>query len=234
MPINYRKWSEYPYQGEMELPTGNPLPGRWPMFFIRRSANNEFLNPFQRRISWNIKDPNQINWEAELAIVQQTLVSLTPEHIRIAHYWGTGEVSAKLTSMIFRLAEKYRMGSPNTARLLGNFHAALNDAFVMSWYFKYLWDVARPNQYNRNLPTVLFTPRFPSYPSAHATVAGCVETILIYFFPEESSNIKEIIEECAQSRLYAGVHFKIDNEEGLRLGRQIGNMVVRLMRAQNV
>ncbi len=30
-----------------------------------------------------------------------------------------------------------------------------------------------------------------------------------------------LAEECTVSRLYAGVHFPIDNEEGLRLGRQL-------------
>ncbi len=34
------------------------------------------------------------------------------------------------------------------------------------------------------------------------------------------------MEESAQSRLYAGVHFKIDNDDGLRLGRQIGEVVI--------
>jgi membrane-associated phospholipid phosphatase len=135
---------------------------------------------------------------------------------------------------MFRLADKYRLGSPDIARVLGYFYVAINDAFVMSWFFKYLWDVARPNQYNRNLSTVLFTPRFPSYPSAHATVAGCADVILRYFFPPESYRIKALMEECAQSRLYAGVHFQADNDEGLKLGRQIGEMVVGVLRRQNV
>jgi hypothetical protein len=81
---------------------------------------------------------------------------------------------------------------------------------------------------------VLFTPRFPAYPSAHATVAGCAETVLSYFFPQESSEIKKIMEESAQSRLYAGVHFNVDNNEGLRLGRQIGEVVVSYLSAQNL
>jgi hypothetical protein len=42
------------------------------------------------------------------------------------------------------------------------------------------------------------------------------------------------MEQCAQSRLYAGVHFKVDNDEGLRLGRQIGGIVVRVLRAHHL
>ena len=64
---------------------------------------------------------------------------------------------------------------------------------------------------------------------------GCAEVILSYFFPPESARLKNIMEQCAQSRLYAGVHFKVDNDEGLRLGGQIGGgIVVRVLRAQHL
>lgn len=230
----YRRWSQYPYPGEQNPPKGSPEAGYWPMFFIARGRDNDFLDPFHQRIDWRIKHPNDIDWQTELFIVEQTLTSLTPEQIRLAQYWGTGEATAKITAMIFGLAQKYRLGSPHVARVLGYFHAAVNDTFVVAWFFKYLWDVGRPNQYDRNLPMVLPTPRFPSYPSAHATVAGCAEVMLSYFFPRDSFRIKEVMAECAESRLYAGVHFKVDNDEGLRLGRQIGEMVVKLLKAQNV
>lgn len=234
MRTNYRRWSEYPYQGEQTPPKAYPAPAYFPMFFIFRERNNEFLDPFRRRINWKIKHPIEIEWGTELFIVEQTLSSITPQQIRIAQYWGTVEATQNMTPMIFNLAEKYRLGSPHIARVLGYFHAAVNDAFVMSWYFKYLWDVARPNQYGRNLSSVLTTPRFPSYPSAHAAVAGCAESVLSYFFPPEAAGIKNIMEECALSRLYAGVHFKVDNDEGLRLGRQIGNIVVSVLKTQNL
>jgi membrane-associated phospholipid phosphatase len=159
---------------------------------------------------------------------------LTSQQIRIAQYWGTGELTAKITTLIFNLAEKYMLGSPSVARVQSYFHAAMNDTFVITWFLKYHWDVARPNQYGRNLSTVLFPPRFPAYPSAHATVAGCAESVLSYFFPQEASEFKKIMEESAQSRLYAGVHFNVDNKEGLNLGRQIGEVVVSFLRAQNL
>jgi hypothetical protein len=234
MRASYRRWTQHPYQGEQIPPKGSPAVASWPMFFILRGGNNHFLDPFRQRINWSIKNPNEIDWEMELSIVERTLTSLTPEQIRIAKHWGTAEATERMIPMIFELAKKYRLGSPNIARVLGYFHAAVNDAFIMSWFFKYLWDVARPNQYDRNLSAVLSTPRFPSYPSAHATVAGCAEAVLRYFFPQESTRIKNVMEECSQSRLYAGVHFKVDNSEGLRLGRQIGGIVVKILRAQQL
>ncbi|MCR8927475.1 vanadium-dependent haloperoxidase [Priestia megaterium] len=230
----YRRWKDYPYAGEKSPPIGSPEAGYWPMFFIAKTGDNKFSDPFHQRINWRIKDPKDIDWEKELSIVDRTLKSLTPQQIQSAKYWGTGELITKINAVVFSLAEKYRLGSPHTSRVLGYTNAAINDVFVITWFLKYLWDVARPNQYERNLPAVLVTPRFPSYPSAHATIAGCAEILLIYFFPKEESNIKKLMNESAQSRLYAGVHFKIDNDEGLNLGRQIGEMVVKLLKIQNI
>ncbi|WP_262385068.1 hypothetical protein [Priestia megaterium] len=105
-------------------------------------------------------------------------------------YWGTGELSVKITALIFHLGEKYQLGSPNIARALGYSNAAINDTFVITWFLKYLWDVARPNQYWRNLSTVLITPRSPSYPSVHAIIARCSEILLSYFFSRESARKK--------------------------------------------
>ncbi|RBW68292.1 vanadium-dependent haloperoxidase [Bacillus taeanensis] len=234
MRIDYKRWSEHPYPGEQVPPRGYPEPGYWPMFFISRRGSNDFLDPFQQRIHFKIKNPYTIDWEKELVIVKQTLASLTPQQRRIAQYWGTGELTEKITAIIISSAQNNRMGSPHVARVLGCFHAAVNDVCVITWHLKYLFNVARPTQYDRNLPAVLITPRFPAYPSAHATIAGCAEIILSYFFPAESFPIRNLVEETAQSRLYAGVHFKVDNDEGLRLGRQIGEIVVNLLQIQNV
>jgi hypothetical protein len=33
-------------------------------------------------------------------------------------------------------------------------------------------------------------------------------------------------EECAMSRVYLGIHFRYDSEEGLALGRKVGSLAV--------
>ncbi|MCM3733277.1 vanadium-dependent haloperoxidase [Fictibacillus nanhaiensis] len=235
MDRDYLRWSQIPYPGEQYPPMNavTPEAGSWPMFFITRRGQ-EFLDPFGQKITWRIKNPNTINWEQELLIVKHTLQNLTPQQVRIAHEWGTGEVSKVVIPIIYNMMETYDLASTKAARFLGFYSAAMNDAFVITWYFKYLWDVARPCQFDRSIIPVLFTPRFPGYPSAHATMAGCSESILSYYFPQESYRINQLMEECAMSRLYAGVHFKVDNDEGLSLGRQLGQIVVNLVKSQNI
>ncbi|WP_110112075.1 vanadium-dependent haloperoxidase [Bacillus sp. CGMCC 1.16541] len=234
MRTPYRKWSAYPYQGEQVPPVGLAEAGSWELFFLKRKGMNEFTDPFGRPIQWAIKDPNEINWNEEMTMVQRTLLTSNPQQAQIATYWGTGELTEKVTTTIYRLGGAYRLGSPDIARMLAYYHSAVHDTCVMTWYLKYLWDVARPNQYGVPLQTVLFTPRFPGYPSAHATIAGCSEEIIGYLFPQQKQQMRMNMEQAAISRLYAGVHFKVDNDEGLRLGRQIGKMVVNVMKENGV
>ena len=63
-------------------------------------------------------------------------------------------------------------------------------------------------------------------------ISGTAEVILSYFFPPEADRLSELAEENSISRLYGGVHFIEDLTEGLRLGRQIGEIVVDELRMQ--
>jgi hypothetical protein len=83
------------------------------------------------------------------------------------------------------------------------------------------------------LPTVICTPKFPSYPSGHAVISGCSQVILSYFFPPEAGRLKELADECAISRIWGGVHYPVDGEQGLRLGRQIGKIIVSVLKSQH-
>jgi hypothetical protein len=50
-------------------------------------------------------------------------------------------------------------------------------------------------------------------------------------FPAERDFFIQQSEEAAMSRLYGGIHFRHDNEQGTAVGRVIGERVVERMRA---
>jgi membrane-associated phospholipid phosphatase len=70
------------------------------------------------------------------------------------------------------------------------------------------------------------TPPFPSYPSGHSTTSGAAATVLARFFPRDGARLRAWAEEAAISRLYGGIHFRSDNEAGLKLGRMIGRVAL--------
>lgn len=93
---------------------------------------------------------------------------------------------------------------------------------------------------------LFYTPNFPTYPSGHATFAGAAGIILSDVFgsnipftdkchenrvefigtPRSYIGFNEMAEECAYSRVPLGVHFRMDSEGGLDLGRKVGRSVL--------
>jgi hypothetical protein len=243
MFTDYPRWSELPYTGEKTPPKNpeEPYAGTWPLIFLKRDGKGWFTGPLGDPIP-KVKDPNTINWKAELKEVQETLANLTPRQQLLANYWGTGHVTKQWTPIIERLIDTYTvfktplppisLTTPEAGRILALTEAAVADATVVTWAVKYGLDVARPNQQDQNLPTYICTPRHPSYVSSHAVAAGVYSEVLSYFFPAEKDRLRELAEECAISRLYGGVHFPIDGTEGLRLGRAIANSLIPFFASQ--
>lgn len=234
MDKNYLRWSEEAYAGESTPPTNpvTPSAGDWSLAYLKRDKHGDFLDPNGLKFRLPITHPDRIDFEKELKIVQHTLRNLTPIQKKIGIFYGTGVPTKQWTPVIDRLIDSYGVSPVYAARMISAVQAAVNDTMIVVWDLKYQWDTARPNQYDHKMKTILCTPRFPTYPSGHASMSGCSEVVLSYFFPREKNKLQKFSEEDAVSRLYAGVHFPIDNNEGLKLGRYIGNMVVNHLKSQ--
>lgn len=93
--------------------------------------------------------------------------------------------------------------------------------------------------------THYFTPPFPTYPSGHATFGGAAAAVLSNIMghnfamtdrchenrkefngtPRSYQSFDEMCDENAYSRIPMGVHFRMDSEAGVKLGKQIGRRV---------
>ena len=91
---------------------------------------------------------------------------------------------------------------------------------------------------------LLTTPPFPSYPSGHSTFSGAAATALARFFGTDaisfrigSEGMPDVIrgyagfwaaaQEAGRSRIYGGIHYEFDNQEGLRTGRELADFIAR-------
>jgi hypothetical protein len=131
---------------------------------------------------------------------------------------------------------------------------AENDAFVACWKLKYKSILIRPVSYIKkyidpSFATVIGTPAFPAFTSGHSVEIGAGSKIFIdmftsgngdYNFTDYSqlqygfaarrySNFNTMAEECANSRLYGGIHYKEDNDKGLEQGRAVGDFVNKMI-----
>jgi membrane-associated phospholipid phosphatase len=100
------------------------------------------------------------------------------------------------------------------------------DGFICCWDAKYTYWTARPITVDPSLDVLIPTPPFPSYTSGHSTISAAAATVLGYLFPGDEAHLAERADEARHSRLWAGIHYPLDNEMGALGGGMIGRLVV--------
>lgn len=109
----------------------------------------------------------------------------------------------------------------------------MHDAMVACWAVKMRDWSERPvtgahRAGHADFRPLLVTPGFPGYVSGHATVSATAAHLLGLDWPELRSHWQSLAEEAAVSRLWGGIHFRSDNDEGLSLGRAVAHRVASL------
>ena len=112
------------------------------------------------------------------------------------------------------------------ARIQALVNIAAYDAGTAVWDAKYTYWAIRPDQLDPTVTTLFPTPPHPSYPSAHSGSNAAVMATLAFLFPREADFFGGRADECASARMWAGIHFRTDNETGKTLGRTVAQVVV--------
>ena len=154
------------------------------------------------------------------------------------------------------------LSPPRQARIWMALDVAIYSALIACWHYK--WASDRPCVSYRPRPfevdktvSVLYdrcvdnkgceddgkrffptpspgTPRHPAYPSGHSTVGGAASEILSYFFPKHKAEIDKLGDNSGMARLWAGIHYRSDHEEGMALGRCVARMVISQLEGDGV
>jgi len=124
---------------------------------------------------------------------------------------------------------------------------ALFDAFISCWDEKFRSNYVRPeteiNKIDENWRPYIQTPPFPSYTSGHATNSAAAGEVMTAWFGDNLSftdtsllefgianrqikSFRDAAKEAAMSRLYGGIHFRFDNENGTEAGTKLGAFIV--------
>lgn len=125
---------------------------------------------------------------------------------------------------------------------------SLHDAFVACWEEKYNSNYVRPETVikefmDKEWDPILQTPAFPEYPSGHSVASAAAATILSslvsdqYHFLDsteleyglpvrEFESFRDASDEAAISRLYGGIHYMPAITEGVKLGNDVGDLVL--------
>lgn len=181
--------------------------------------------------------------------------NLTPAQKVIAEYWSddpgkTFTPPGHSISIARQVLEKESASLSKAAETFARVGMGVHDAFVACWNAKFTHNLLRPVSYiqkeiDPGWNTVLTTPPFPEYTSGHSTQSGAAAQILSDLFgynyaftdrahvsrtdingsPRSFDTFFEFANEAAISRLYGGIHYRVGNEEGFKLGVRVGKNI---------
>jgi len=169
--------------------------------------------------------------EGELRWLKEFMTRRDEQAARQIRFWDAGAPPYRWIEM---LSDRVRSGrlpvSPLSFRAYALLSVAMYDATAAAWDSKYAYKRPRPGDVDPTIRPLVRTPDTPSYPSEHAVVSAAAAEVLAYLFPNEAANFRDLADEAARSRLFAGVQYPSDVTAGLDLGRAVGRKVVESAR----
>jgi hypothetical protein len=186
---------------------------------------------------------------------QDVSTTRTPDQTVIATFWA-GPIWITWNEIAEHAALAHGTDLVRTASLFANLDLAFADSAIAFYDAKYTYQLWRPITAVREAgtdgnPLTIADPNWsplaataldPSYPGAHSTISAAGALILSSFFGDGSrvavtsdvlpgvvrtfNSYHDIAVEAGLSRIFAGQHTRIDHIAGLRLGRNVAELVL--------
>jgi hypothetical protein len=135
---------------------------------------------------------------------------------------------------------------PQNARLFARLNLAIADGIIACWDAKYHYQFWRPVTAIRledpAWTPLVATPAHPEYTSGHSSINGAAATVLADYFGEETPfllssqaapvqvrfypNFTAAVDEFADARVFAGIHFRTACEDGAATSRDVANYIL--------
>jgi hypothetical protein len=186
---------------------------------------------------------------------QDTSTTRTADETVAAKFWA-GPIWNTWNEIADKAALAHGTDLETTSRLFAVLNLTLADSVIAFYDAKYTFTVWRPitairlgdsigNMAITGDPTwasLANTPADPSYPGAHSVISEAGATVLSSFFGNDGqvdvtsdvlpgtvrmfNSYQAVATEAGLSRIFAGVHTRIDHNAGLILGRDVAQFVL--------
>lgn len=181
-------------------------------------------------------EPGSPEFNTALDEVRKISKGRTPEQLRVALLWGdspgTPTPPGHWNRIAAELLAKHPLSELEEARIMALLNMAVMDAGISCWETKYHYWFFRPTQADPTITIPVGLPNFPSYTSGHSTFSGAAAVVLGHFFPAEKERFMTMADEASMSRVYDGIHYRFDAEQGLAAGKKIGQLAVDKARGE--
>lgn len=183
------------------------------------------------------------------ALGSSTSSTRTADQTDMARFWAEGPII--WTRITRDLAAAHELESAESARLLAMLYLTGADSAISCWDDKARWLYWRPvtaiREADRDgnpatepdagwLP-LINNPPYPDHPSGLACLSSAMATTLANFLGDDVefsatsssstttrswTSFSEAVDEIVDARVYSGVHFRIADEHGALIGKQVG------------
>ena len=117
--------------------------------------------------------------------------------------------------------DKLDQDAPFAARVYSMLAGVYYDTYIANHDAKFTYWYIRPSQLDPSISPIFPVPNHPSYPSNHAALSTGRAEVLAYLFPKHAAELRAIAAEAAESRLWAGIHYRMDVDPGAALGKSV-------------
>lgn len=211
---------EGPFYWKETLPYIGPQIGSWQPWFI--SLKNVQAAP--------PPGPDSIIWIYGIHQILFNQARLTPEQRQLIFYWAgqQGPESGDWLAIVNQAMKKTKDLSFQKFLFIRTLLATgLVDAFIAAFDAKYTYWIRRPHMVDPRIVQIIPIPKHPSYPSAHSVSSAAAATLLSYLLPEEKEKWQALAIESGNTRIWGGLHYMYDNEQGLIQGEKVGRAIVQ-------
>jgi PAP2 superfamily len=196
------------------------------------------------------------DWNEVHALGEKNSVTRTADQTAVGTFWGAAPIWIVWNQIADQAALGFGNDLAQNARLFAALDTTLGDSAIALYDAKYAYHRWRPitaitatDQGDNNMTTpdpawmpLANTANDPSYPGAHATFSQAAATVLDDFFGTDGfsfsvtnttvhitrsfSSFSQAADEASASRIFAGQHFRYDEDAGQALGSQVADFVL--------
>lgn len=206
--------------------------GSWKTWFLsssdqlRPAAPPPYDNPF---------------WKKQIADVKEACANLTKKQKEAIMYWAGFNMSGEKAiqngdwlEIVNIYMEDHQVPFKKMLLVRSDLAMVLVDATAAVFDAKYTYLVKRPSMLDERIKIHLPNPSHPSYPSGHSTIGGASATLLDYFFPKDQNLWQRLAQEAGMSRIWCGIHFPLDHETGLQLGKKVAETAMKQIERSSI
>ena len=239
----------YEWQTTVGCPAAGGVFKHWPNvkpFGVESSSQFRADPPPRLSSRAYARDYNEVQAVGEINSTQRQ-----QDRADVARLYAAQPVHYGWNSVLRQIASTRQDGISRTARTAAVMNMAVADAFITVFESKYFYRTWRPETAiprgvedgnSRTAPgpftPYILTPCFPGYPSAHGSGTGSALEVLKRAYGRHHSvtmshpgapgivlqynDLRDIIDDVSDARVFGGIHFRYDQDAGERMGRDVG------------